>query len=137
MEIETLNIKALRPKEDKLLNCSLLTFDMPILIEKMKNSNTWAKGELSSMILLKTAGKRIVLTALHGGTEIESFQSNDSITLQIIEGRVGFHTPKESRILNKGQSLTLNDKIKYSMTISEETVLLLTIVNNTLQPADN
>ena len=89
------------------------------------------------MILLKSPDKQIVLTALHEGTEINSFQSNDSITFQIIEGKLKFQTRKESVTLNKGQLLTLHENIKYSLTTSEETVFLLTIANSTLKQAEN
>jgi quercetin dioxygenase-like cupin family protein len=111
------------------LNASLLTFDLPILIEKMKHSPNWVKGELNATILLKRRDKQIVLTILHEGTEINSFQSNDSITFQIIKGKLKFHTRKESVILDKGQLLTLHENIKYSLTTREETVFLLTIAN--------
>jgi quercetin dioxygenase-like cupin family protein len=118
------------------MDSSLRSYDLPVLIEKMKHSHTWAKGELNAMILLNSPDKQIVLTALHEGTEINSFQSNDSITFQIIEGKLKFHTRKESVTLDKGQLLTLQDNIKYSLKTREETVLLLTIANGTLQPAE-
>ena len=137
MEIETLNTKPSIPKDKRSLNSSLFSFDLPILIENMKHSHTWEKGELNAMILLKSHGKQIVLTALHEGTEINSFQSNDSITFQIIEGELKFHARKESVTINKGKLLTLHENIKYSLTTMEETVFLLTIANGTLQPAEN
>ena len=89
------------------------------------------------MILLKSPGKQIVLTALHEGTEINSYQSNDSITLQIIEGKLRFQTRKESITLDKGQLLTLHENIKYSLSTMEETVFLLTIANGILKPGEN
>ena len=119
------------------LNVSLRTFDLPGLIKKMKNSHAWAKGELNAMILLKNPFKQIVLTALHEGTAINSFQSNDSITFQIIEGKLKFHTQEESVTLEKFQLLTLHENIKYSLTSKEETVFLLTIANGALQPDEN
>jgi quercetin dioxygenase-like cupin family protein len=116
---------------------SLRTFNLPILIRKMKYSDAWAKGELNSMILMKNRKKQIMLTAIQGGTEIVSFQSNDSITFQIIEGKLLFHTRKESVILNKGHFLTLHDNINYSLTTKEETVFLLTIEKSTLHHTEN
>jgi len=92
MEKEMLKTKPLLRMDNRSLNYSYHSFDLPTLIEKMKHSHTWAKGELNSMILLKSPAKQIVLTALHEGTEIISFQSNDSITFQIIEGKLMFHT---------------------------------------------
>lgn len=137
MGTETLNTKPAFRKNNRSFNASLHTFDLPALIQKMKLSYSWAKGELNAMILLKRPDKQIVLTTLHEDTEIISFQSDDSITFQIIEGKLWFHTQKESITLNKGQLLTLHENIKYSLTTREETVLLLTIARGTLQPAKN
>ena len=82
------------------------------------------------MTLLKRPDKQIVLTALHEGTEINSFQENDSITFQIIEGRLVFYANKESVILEMGQMMTVQDKVKYSLTTWEDTVFLLTIASS-------
>src|SRR3972149_5523591 len=114
MEKEMLKTRRPLRKDNRSLNASLHTFDLPALIEKMKHSHTWSRGELNAMILSKSHEKQIVLTALHKGTEIISFQSNDSITFQIIEGKLKFHTRKKSVNLDKGQLLTLQKKVNYS-----------------------
>ncbi len=93
----------------------------------MKLSHTWAKGDLNAMILIKDPVRNVMLVALHEGTEIVSYQSNDSITFQIIEGKMEFNTRKTSAAISMGQVLTLNDKVKYRLTASEETVMLLSI----------
>ena len=131
MEKETLYAKAPPENFDKPLESSLFKFDLPSLIEKMKHKPSWAKGGLNAMILSKSLDKKIVLTALDGGTEIRSFQSGHSITFQIIEGLLKFQTRKESVILGKGQMLTLHEKIEYNLTTSENTAFLLTIVSST------
>jgi quercetin dioxygenase-like cupin family protein len=137
MEIETLNTKAPFSKDGRSFNSSLLSFDLSALIENMKHSYSWAKGELNAMILLKSPDKQIVLTALHENTEVNSFQSDDSITFQIIEGKLKLHVRKESITIDKGQLLTLHENIKYSLTAVEETVFLLTIAKGTFKKAEN
>jgi quercetin dioxygenase-like cupin family protein len=137
MEKETLKISSLPPSDSRPLNSSFLTYNLPILIERMKLSPAWSKRELNSIILLESPGKQILLTTLHEGTEINFPQSIDSATFQVVEGKMEFHTRKESVNLNKGQLLTLHEKIKYSLTSMEDTVFLLTISNNILQPAEN
>jgi quercetin dioxygenase-like cupin family protein len=136
MEIVTLKTKPPVRKDKRSINASI-TFDLPNLIEKMKHEFTWTNGDLNAMILLKRPDKKIVLAILHEGTEIRSFQSDDSVTFQIIEGRLRFHTQKESVTLNKGQLLTLHENIKYSFSTGEETAFLLTIANAALQPGEN
>ncbi|HZK95022.1 MAG TPA: hypothetical protein VFC67_12510 [Prolixibacteraceae bacterium] len=133
----TFNANYLQSKDSNTGNPSLLMFNLPALVDKMKHKQSWANGELSAMILLKTPNKQIVLTAMHDGTEIQSFQSDDSITFQIIEGQLMLHTRKESVTLVKGQLLTLHENIKYSLNTSEETVLLLTIASGVLRFSEN
>jgi quercetin dioxygenase-like cupin family protein len=137
MENITLDFLAPLPIDNRAFSTSFQTFDLPVLIEKMKHSHTWESGELHAMILLRNPGKKVVLAALHEGTEINSFQSDDSITFQIIEGKIKFHSRNESLTLGKGQLLTLHEKVKYSLTTREEAILLLTIAKNILQPVEN
>jgi hypothetical protein len=119
------------------LNMSLLTFDLPHLIEKMKNEHISSKEEPDSMILLNCLDKKVVLILLHTGTGFKSFQSNDSITFQVIEGKVEYHCHHESVMLEKGQFLTLHEKKEYNLSTDEETVFLLTIANGTIQYTEN
>jgi hypothetical protein len=137
MEIESLTAEPLLHNDNLSFDPSLFNFDLQTLIENMRHSHTWAKGELHSMILLKSPDKQIVLTILHEGTEINSFQSNDSVTLQIIEGKLMFHARKESVTLYKGQLLTLHQRISYRLTTMEETVFILTIADSTLHEVIN
>lgn len=134
---ETFKANFLLRKDNISCNPSLYMFDLPTLIEKIKRKQSWKNGELNAMILLKTPTRQIVLTAMHDGTEIQSFQSNDSVTFQIIEGQLIFDTLKESIILAKGQFITLQENIKYSLTSREDTVLLLTITSGVLQLSAN
>ena len=133
MEIET--VQGINLRQPKAYPYA--AYDLPLLIGKLKQSHSWAMGELNNMILLNSPEKQIVLTALHKKTEVESFQKSDSISFQIIEGEVRFSTRQESLHLKQGQLLTLSEKVKYSFTADEETVLLLTISNFTAKGADS
>ena len=128
METATLETKPLLKRACGPENSSFFNSKLPTLIVNMKQSQSWAQGGLNSMILLKTPSKKIVLTAVHKGTEITSFQSNDSISFQVIEGKLIFHTRRKSVCLNKGQFLTYNENSGYSLTTGEVTVFLLTIL---------
>jgi quercetin dioxygenase-like cupin family protein len=137
MEIETFKTDLTLAKNNRSSDCTLLGFNLPSLIATMKQSYTWANGELNALILLKSPEKKIILTALHEGTEISSFQSNDSVTFQIIEGKLRFHIRKDTITLNEGQLMTLDENIKYRLTTQEETVFLLTISNEIKGNAKN
>ncbi|MFZ4398905.1 MAG: hypothetical protein ACOYO1_02635 [Bacteroidales bacterium] len=137
MKKKTLKTEPLVSENNKIRIHSLLTYDLPTLIENMKKSNLCENDGFKEMILLNRPEKQVVLTSLQGGVQIKSFQSNDSITFHIIEGKLKFSTKNETVILNKGQFLALHDNIKYKLIIKEETVLLLTIANETLKLSKN
>lgn len=137
MHKEIIKQRPLLQKAMGAIDSLFFTFDIPTLIANMKQSHAWGKGELNAMILLKSPEKQIVLTALHSGTEIRSYQSNDSITFQIIEGKLDFHSKKETVTIDQGQMLTLHENIKYRLVSNEETVFLLTTANSNAQKPVN
>ena len=138
MEIESYSASILQNnKDDRSDKSKLLAFDLPSLISKMRKNNNGTNGELNSLVLLKSPEKQIILTAIQDGTEIESFQSDDSISFQVIEGKLRFHSRKDSVTLIKDQVMTLKEHIKYRLTTQEETIFLLTISNGNTKLAKN
>lgn len=137
MEIETLNTKTSYTRKNRSPDSSIYTYDLPSLIKNMKHTSAWENGELNAMILLKSPGKQIVLTVMHERTEVNSFQSGDSVTFRMIEGKMKFQHGKESVIMYKGQRLTLHEKVKFSLTSLEESVFLLTILTGSLKSVKN
>ncbi len=55
MEIETLNLNRTCMTNYKSSDSRLSGFDLPSLIETMKHSCTWTKGELNALILLNSS----------------------------------------------------------------------------------
>ena len=119
------------------LNVSSINFDLSRLIEKMKRNHMWSNEEPDSMILLNCQDTQVVLIALHAGTGMKSFQSAHLVTIQIMAGKLRYESPKEAVILEKGQLLTIHEKINYSLSANEETVFLLTIANDAFQYIEN
>jgi len=124
-------------KDNSLSNASQLCFDFPVLINKMKLECVSKNGEPKAKILLNNHEKQIMLTVLHESTEINSFQGNDSISIQVIEGKLKFHTRKESVTIEKGQFLKLYENIKYNYESVEETVFILIIRNCPIKLCEN
>lgn len=120
----------LSQKGNELIINSFSTSSLPDLIEKLKKVKNKSDEKPSAIIFFKSQKKQILLTAFREGAKLNSFQSNDSMTFQIIEGKIMFHTAKESLKLEKGQKLELLEKIPYSLTSHKYSLLLLTIVTN-------
>jgi quercetin dioxygenase-like cupin family protein len=133
MKTKGLNAQQINSLDNVPIRSSLHFFDLPVLIYGMKNNSSCADGELNAIILVKNEEKQIVLTALPEGTKIDSFQSDNSIIFQVIEGKLRFRTREESVILLKNQLLTFHENIKYRLISIEETVFLLVIVEKILR----
>lgn len=131
MAIVSSGINISHPGNVRTIESYFCESDLPDLIEKMKDSNPWKKGEMTSKVLLNIPGRQIVLTAMHEDTEIDSSQTSDSVTFRIVEGKVYFKTRKESAFIIKGQMLTLYEHVDYNLTAREDTILLLTIIKDT------
>ena len=124
-------------EEDSRFHDSIFTLDLQSIIESMKHNDSWAQGELNSVILLKRPDKQIVLTTMHEGTEIKFFPLNDSLSFKIIEGKIKLLTHQETFTLRKGQLLKYHTNNTLILTTIEETVLLLTISNGILLQSAN
>jgi hypothetical protein len=123
--------------DNRLFDVSVQNLDLPLLIYGMKHEYSSKRGEPKVKILLNNQEKQVLLTLLHASTEIGSFQANESITFQIIEGRIKFQTRKESIVLEKGQMRRLTENIQYRLISDEETVLILIIINSTIKRYEN
>jgi quercetin dioxygenase-like cupin family protein len=127
---DTLNTKS-SGEVNRSFKVSLSTFNLLNLIEKMKHKPISFNGDLHSMVLLDRPDKQIVLTTFDKETEINSFQSNEQMILQVIWGKLRFQTNEESLNLSRGEFLTIQKKKPYILTTGEKTVFLLTLISGT------
>jgi quercetin dioxygenase-like cupin family protein len=111
------------------VNNSSQNFDLEGMIAIMKLDKKWKTGEMNMMVLLRNPNNKIVLTILHENTEIQSSQVNDSITFQVIDGKLKLNFLEESCTLHKGDILTLNEKTSYNIYSIEESTLLMTLAS--------
>jgi hypothetical protein len=115
-------------KMSRLVIHALRSVNLQWLFEKVQIKRFWTNGELDSKILVNRPGRQVVLTTIHEDTELDSFQSDDSVTFLVIGVKLKRQTRKESIVLNEGQLLTLHENIDYSHTTGGKTMLLYIIV---------
>lgn len=105
-------------------------FDIPAIIGDLKREPNWLDGDLNSVVLLNSPKIKVLLTVMHEDTEVISYQASDSVTFQVVEGSLVLHVKDETVVLNAGEVLTLDEKIRYSFDTVEETAFLLTLVSH-------
>lgn len=119
----------LRPKGDRIIDATMVTIDLPSLIEQIKQESTWKDGDRNAITVFKTDGMRIVLVGLHKDAEMKPHTAAGIISVQVLEGRIRFATGEQSQGFGKGQMLTLHKGISHSVYAEEESIFLLTIAS--------
>lgn len=127
MELQTLESNTL-VYNDRLMSQSLVAVKLHRLVDGLKLNLLESRNNLNSIILSRRQDKKIVLVALNEAVEVESVQADDSVTIQLIEGKIRFQAKKRLVVLTKGQLLKVSEKIAYSLTAMEESVIMLTVV---------
>ena len=113
--------------KDHILDAQLVSINLPLFIEQIKQEPTWKDSDRNAITVFKTSGLRIVLIALHEGAEMTKHTANGHISVQVLEGQIKFTTDLQSVELSKGQMLALHEGIPHSVLAIEETVFLLTL----------
>jgi hypothetical protein len=128
MEVKTLRTNTL-VYNDRLMNQSLVTIRLSRLVDNLKLTLLESGNNLHSVVLLNRKEKKIILIAMNDGAEVESFQADDSVTIQLIEGRAQYKARKQLVDLVEGQLLRVSERTHYSFTAMEEAVIMLTIAS--------
>lgn len=126
MEVKTLHSNTL-VYNDRLINQSLATVKLSRLVDNLKRNLLESEQNLNSIILLNHQYKKVVLIALNVAVEVKSVQEDDSVTIQLIEGKVRLQLKKQLVVLKVGQVLKISEKTPYSLTALEAAVIMLTI----------
>jgi len=116
-----------RPDGDRTIDAALVRIDLPFFMEQIKKETSWKDSKRNAITVFKTNGLRIVLIALHEGSEMARHIADGIISIQMLEGRIQFNTDQQSLELNKGQMLALHERIPHSLKAIEEALFLLTL----------
>ncbi len=120
---------AQRPDGDRMIDAALVSIDLPIYMSQIKGEISWKDGKRNAITVFKTNGLRIVLIALHEGSEMARHTADGIITVQVLEGQIQFNTDQQSVELGKGQMLALHERIPHSVKAIQETTFLLTLTS--------
>ncbi len=118
-----------RPAGTRPLNAPLLVLDLPRAQAQIKQEPAWHRSDRNALTLLQGDGMRLVLIALHEGAEMKTHTAPGIISVQVLEGHLGFKAEGQTAELKPGQLLTLLADLAHSMVARQESVFLLTMAN--------
>ncbi|MFL5789000.1 MAG: cupin domain-containing protein [Flavisolibacter sp.] len=119
-----------RPKGNRTIDAQQVEVDLKRLLKQIKEESSWEDSKRNAITIFKTDGLRIVLIALHKGTEMARHTANGVISVQVLEGHMQFKTDRQTTELFESQILVLHEQIPHSVLAIKETVFLLTITSS-------
>jgi len=122
-----------RPAGTRPLNAPLLVLDLPHAQVQIKQEPAWHSSDRNALTLLQADGMRLVLIALHEGAEMKTHTAPGIISVQVLEGHLGFQAQGQTAELKPGQLLTLQTDLPHSVVARQESVFLLTLANPAAQ----
>ncbi|MEP6749634.1 MAG: cupin domain-containing protein [Bacteroidota bacterium] len=127
MEEKFIDPTAQRPGEDRLIDATVVSIDLPKYMQQIKEESAWKDGKRNALTVFKANGMRIVLIALHEGAEMARHTADGIISVQVLEGKLQFNTDLQSVELHNGQMLALHERVPHSVLAIKETIFLLTL----------
>lgn len=133
--ISDIGLISSNPRADarRILDATLMQFDLNREVENIKHEKNWIEGSQSAKTLVKTENMCLLLVAMHMGDEMKMHQSNGPITLQVVEGNIQFLTWQNCISIKTGQLITLQQKMQHNLVAKMPSIFLLTLFN----PADD
>ncbi len=118
-----------RPDSNRSIDGPMLKYDLPTVIERLKQEAQWIEGRHNAITLAKSDKLRIVLIAMHQDNEMVMNFFEGPVSLQIIKGGIKITTELDEIFLNKDQLISIREKIDNRITALEEAIILLTLVH--------
>ncbi len=101
-------------------------YDLGAACRQLKADPTYQRGHIART-LARLPDLRMVLIAIQGGHEIPEHEAEDSVTIQVISGRVRLAFEGREVELGAGQLITLERGVPHSVRALEESALLLSL----------
>jgi quercetin dioxygenase-like cupin family protein len=105
----------------------MMTFDLQPTLQELRKDESYARSGRLGRTLGRSGRLRLTLVALNAGIEVGTHQAESPMTLQVLEGRIGFSVAGESHELRAGQVLFFGPGEAHDIRAIEESALLLTI----------
>ena len=105
----------------------LLQFDLTVETEKLRQEDAWKATSRNAKTLVKYPDLRVVLISLKAGKRIEGHKADESISIQVLSGKLRLHLPGRTVELLHGHLLTLERCLPHDVEAVEDSAFLLTL----------
>lgn len=111
----------------RTLSEPMMIFDLEPQVHELRADESYRRSGRLGRTLARSGRLRLVLVALNSGVEVGTHQADSPMTLQLIQGRLGFRINGEPHELAQGQVLFFGPGDAHDIRALEESALLLTL----------
>jgi quercetin dioxygenase-like cupin family protein len=111
----------------RTLDEPMMIFDLEPQVRELRDDESYRRSGRLGRTLARSGRLRLVLVALNAGIEIGTHQADSPMTLQLVQGRLGFRVDGKSHELQPGQVLFFGPGDAHDIRALEESALLLTL----------
>jgi quercetin dioxygenase-like cupin family protein len=111
----------------RTLDEPMMIFDLEPQVRELRDDESYRRSGRLGRTLARSGRLRLVLVVLNSGVEVGTHQADSPMTLQLIQGRLGFRINGQSHELQEGQVLFFGPGDAHDIRALEESALLLTL----------
>jgi len=130
MEIKRNEATLNRPDGDRVLDGTYVFVDLPSYIRQIREEKAWEKNDRNGITVFKSDSITIVITVLQKGSAMRDSQTDEFLSVQVLDGNVRFSTPEGDIDAVKNQQITFHPQVKHSIEALSESIILLTTFND-------
>jgi len=130
MEIKRNEATLNRPDGDRVLDGTYVFVDLPSYIRQIREEKAWEKNDRNGSTVFKSDSITIVITVLQKGSAMRDSQTDEFLSVQVLDGNVRFSTPEGDIDAVKNQQITFHPQVRHSIEALSESIILLTTFND-------
>lgn len=114
-----------RPEGHRLIQAPVVQVNFNDFVKQLKTEKAWQTNDRNSITVYKAQGLTLVITALHGGAELNDLPIDGLLMLQVMEGSITVFHEGNLGILRDRQMLVLQEAATANIKAEEDCVLQL------------
>jgi quercetin dioxygenase-like cupin family protein len=112
---------------ERSLTEPMMMFDLEPQLRELRSDDSYGRSGRLARTLARSGRLRLVLVALNEGVEVGTHRAESPMTIQLLEGRIGFRIAGADHELRAGQLLFFEPGEAHDIRALEESALLLTL----------
>lgn len=105
----------------------VMIFELDQSLNELRKDDSYIRSGRLGRTMARSGRLRVTLVALNSGIEVGTHHADSPLTIQLLEGRLGFRVGDREHELRAGQVLFFGPAEAHDIRALEESALLITI----------